>query len=92
MGSDTLSCPFLSALAAAPFVEVVAVVTQPDRGKGRHLRVLPGPVKKLAASFGVPVFTPVRVNAPIMLETLAGLGIDAFVVMAYGQYLGDLLL
>jgi methionyl-tRNA formyltransferase len=92
MGSDELSCPFLSALASAPFVEVVAAVTQPDRGKGRHLRVQPGPVKKLAASFGLPVFTPVRVNAPIMLETLAGLGVDAFVVMAYGQFLGDLLL
>ena len=92
MGSDTLSCPFLSALAACPGVEVVAVVTQPDRGKGRHLRVQPGPVKKLAASFGVPVFTPVRVNAPVMLETLAGLGVDVFVVMAYGQFLGDLLL
>ena len=92
MGSDTLSCPFLSALAACPRVEVVAVVTQPDRGKGRHLRVQPGPVKKLAASFGVPVLTPVRVNAPVMLETLAGLGVDAFVVMAYGQFLGDLLL
>ncbi len=92
MGSDELSCPFLSALASAPFVEVVAAVTQPDRGKGRHLRVQPGPVKKLATSFGIPVFTPVRVNAPIMLETLAGLGLDAFVVMAYGQFLGDLLL
>ena len=92
MGSDVLSCPFLSALAACSFVEVVAVVTQPDRGKGRHLRVVPGPVKALAATFGIPVFTPVKVNAPIMLETLAGLGVDAFVVMAYGQFLGDLLL
>ena len=92
MGSDTLSCPFLSALSDCSFAEVVAVVTQPDRGKGRHLRVQPGPVKKLAVSLGIPVLTPVRVNAPIMLETLAGLGVDAFVVMAYGQFLGDLLL
>lgn len=92
MGSDVLSCPFLSALAACPFVEVVAAVTQPDRGKGRHLRVVPGPVKALATTLGIPVLTPVRVNSPIMLETLAGLGLDAIVVMAYGQFLGDLLL
>ncbi len=92
MGSDELSCPFLTALANAPDVNVVAVVTQPDRGKGRHLRVQPGPVKVLAQSRDIPVLTPVRVNSPIVMETLAGLGIDAIVVMAYGQFLGDMLL
>ena len=92
MGSDELSCPFLAALADSPDMHVVAVITQPDRGKGRHLRVQPGPVKQLAQSHDIPVLTPIRVNSPIVMETLAGLGIDVIVVMAYGQFLGDLLL
>jgi len=45
MGSDTLSCTFLTALIHAPDVDVAAVVTQPDRERGRRMQVLPGPVK-----------------------------------------------
>lgn len=92
MGSDPLSCHFLNALADCPDIEVVLVITQPDRGKGRHLRVVPGPVKELALSRDIPVITPVNVNAPFVMETLAGLGIDAIVVMAYGQFLREALL
>ena len=92
MGSDHLSCPFLQTLADCPEIELVAVVTQPDRGRGRHLRVVPGPVKEMGVALGVPVLTPVRINEDFVLETLAGLGVDAIVVMAYGQILGDLLL
>ena len=92
MGSDTLSCPFLRALAESPDVEVAAVVTQPDRGRGRHLRVTPGPVKELALSLGICVIDPPKVNEDYVVETLAGLGIDAVVVMAYGQIVGDAIL
>ncbi|MBQ3810746.1 MAG: methionyl-tRNA formyltransferase [Kiritimatiellae bacterium] len=92
MGSDTLSCPFLRALAESPDVEVAAVVTQPDRGRGRHLRVTPGPVKELALSLGICVIDPPKVNEEFVVETLAGLGIDAIVVMAYGQIVGDAIL
>ncbi len=92
MGSDTLSCPFLRALAESPDVEVAAVVTQPDRGRGRHLRVTPGPVKELALSLGISVIDPPKVNEDYVVETLAGLGLDAIVVMAYGQIVGDAIL
>ena len=92
MGSDTLSCPFLRALADSPDIEVAAVVTQPDRGRGRHLRVTPGPVKELALSLGISVIDPPKVNEDYVVETLAGLGIDAIVVMAYGQILRDAIL
>ncbi|MBQ9726186.1 MAG: methionyl-tRNA formyltransferase [Kiritimatiellae bacterium] len=92
MGSDTLSCPFLRALAESPDVEVAAVVTQPDRGRGRHLRVTPGPVKELALSLGICVLAPPKVNEDFVVETLAGLGLDAIVVMAYGQIVGDAIL
>ena len=92
MGSDTLSCPFLRALADSHDVEVAAVVTQPDRGRGRHLRVTPGPVKELARSLGICVLEPPKVNEEFVVETLAGLGLDAIVVMAYGQIVGDAIL
>ena len=92
MGSDTLSCPFLRALADSPDIEVAAVVTQPDRGRGRHLRVTPGPVKELARSLGICVLEPPKVNEDYAVETLAGLGLDAIVVMAYGQIVGDSIL
>lgn len=89
MGSDTLSCPFLRALADSPDVEVAAVVTQPDRGRGRHLRVTPGPVKKLAQSLGICVLEFPNIKDDYAVETLAGLGLDAIVVMAYGQIVGE---
>ena len=92
MGSDALSRPFLRALAESPDIEVAAVVTQPDRGRGRHLRVTPGPVKELALSLGICVLAPPKVNDECVVETLAGLGLDAIVVMAYGQIVGDAIL
>ena len=93
MGSDALSCPFLEALRASPFVEVVAVVTQPDSPQGRRLRVQPNAVARLARSLGISqVWTPASANDEFMLETFAGLWIDAAVVMAYGKILGSTLL
>ena len=92
MGSDTLSCTFLTALIHAPDVDVAAVVTQPDRERGRRMQVLPGPVKELALMHCKPVFSPVKVNEPEFLDTLRHLAPDVIVVMAYGQFLGKTLL
>ena len=93
MGSDALSCPFLEALRASAFVDVVAVVTQPDSPQGRRLKVQPNLVAKLARSLGIAqVWTPASANDEFMLETFAGLWIDAVVVMAYGKILGTTLL
>ena len=92
MGSDTLSCTFLTALVHAPDVDVADVVTQPDRERGRRMQVLPGPVKELALMHCKPVFSPAKVNAPEFLDILRQIAPDVVVVMAYGQFLGKALL
>ena len=92
MGSDTLSCTFLTALVHAPDFEVLCVVTQPDRERGRHMRIVPGIVKEHALMHCVPVLTPEKVNQPSFLETMRKLNPDVIVVMAYGQFLGRTLL
>ncbi len=92
MGSDTMSCTFLTALVHAPDFDVVAVITQPDRERGRHMRIVPGPVKELALMHCKPVLSPEKVNTKDFLETLHGLTPDLIVVMAYGQFLGKTLL
>lgn len=92
MGSDTLSCTFLTALVHAPDMDVLAVVTQPDRERGRRMQVMPGPVKELALMHCKPVFSPEKVNEPSFLASLEALNPDVIVVMAYGQFLGKTLL
>jgi len=86
MGSADLSCPSLEILLAGED-EVVAVVTQPDRPKGRNLKLSPSPVRVLAGSRGIAVLTPERVNAPDVINALRELKPDLVVVVAYGQIL-----
>jgi methionyl-tRNA formyltransferase len=88
MGSGELGCPALARLLEAADHEVVGVVSQPDRPKGRRLRLGPCPAKAVADARGVPVFTPESVNAAACLETLGALAPDVVVVAAYGQKLG----
>lgn len=68
--------------------DVVAVVTQPDRPKGRGKEIQFPPVKELAVKYEIPVFQPQRIkNNPEIEETLRGLKPDIIVVVAYGQIL-----
>ena len=60
MGTAELACASLEALAAAPGFQVAAVVTQPDRPKGRALKMQPSPVKQAALRAGLPVLQPER--------------------------------
>ena len=60
MGTAELACASLRALLQAPGMEVVAVVTQPDRPKGRALKSQPSPVKETALDAGLPVLQPER--------------------------------
>ena len=87
MGSAGFACPCLEALLVSPGDEVVAVVTQPDRPKGRHLSVSPCPVKAYLGVRSIPVLTPENINTPESLETLRSLRPDLIVVVAYGQLL-----
>ena len=92
MGSAELSCICLDALLADERHEVCAVVTQPDRARGRKRQVLPSLVKAHVADRDIPVLTPERVNAEDSLAVLAALQPDIAVVVAYGQILRPALL
>jgi methionyl-tRNA formyltransferase len=70
-----------------PEFEVPAVVTQPDRPKGRDLRVLPSPVKEQALRKDLPVLQPEKARDQKFLDELRHLQPDLIVVVAYGQIL-----
>lgn len=94
MGTDEISCGFLDALLDAEGVSVRAIVTQPDRPSGRHLKLTPGPVHAmvLERSLGIDVLTPLKVNDPAILDACQRYNPDLIVVVAYGQFLGKRLL
>jgi methionyl-tRNA formyltransferase len=86
-GTAELACPSLLALASSPDFEVVAVVTQPDRPKGRSLQLQPSPVKSVALARQLPVLQPDRARAPLFLDAIRELQPDLGVVVAFGQIL-----
>ncbi len=87
MGTAPLSCASLRALLHERQFKVVAVVTQPDRPKGRDLKLQPSPVKVLAAGAAVPVLQPERARDPAFLQQLQQFRPDLIAVAAYGQIL-----
>ena len=91
-GSPDYAVPSLRATLDLPGVEVTAVVTQPDRARGRSGRPQQTPVKELAVERGVaPILQPQRVRRDTT-ETLAALGVEAGVVAASGHILPQHLL
>jgi methionyl-tRNA formyltransferase len=87
MGTAELACASLEALVASPEFQVVAAVTQPDRPRGRALKLQPPPVKMSASRLGLPLLQPERARDPAFLEQLRRLDPDFIVVAAYGQLL-----
>lgn len=70
--------------------EVVGVITQPDKPKGRGQKVQPPPVKEEALKHGIPVFQPEKIkNNPEILDTIKKLNPDISVVVAYGKILPE---
>ena len=92
MGSGEIGVPALRWLIAAPDIDLVGVVTQPDRPAGRGLQVKAGAIKQLALEQGMAVLQPARVRAPESIAQIAALEPDVLVVMAYGQILPQQLL
>ncbi len=74
--------------------QVVAIVTRPDRMKGRHLQHSPPPVKEIASQLcpNIPVFQPEKASAPEFAEGLRQFQADLFVVVAYGEIIKSNLL
>jgi methionyl-tRNA formyltransferase len=86
LGSGAFAIPSLEALLGAGY-EVAAVVTQPDKEKGRGRAVAPPPLKPVALDHGLTVLQPRRVKEPTAQEALRALAPEIQVVVAYGQIL-----
>ena len=84
MGTPDFAVGTLEALLEAGH-EVVAVVTQPDKPKGRGKTLMPTPVKEAALARMIPVLQPKKVREPEFVETLRKIGPDVIVVAAFGQ-------
>ena len=85
-GTPSFALPTLQGLLEGPD-EVVGVVTQPDREKGRGRKVVISPVKELALQHGLTLFQPEKAKEEAFQEAVRGLQPDLFVVVAYGQIL-----
>jgi len=91
MGTPDFAVPPLQALQENGF-QVLAVVTQPDRPKGRGRKLTPPPVKETATAFGIPVIQPETVRSDEFHQRMRQLAPDLFVVVAFGQILPPSLL
>jgi methionyl-tRNA formyltransferase len=88
MGTPDFSVPCLNALINAPHIEIVAVVTQPDRPAGRGKKLTPSPVKVVAESHGIPVLTPERLRREDdIMAQLEAFTPDYIITIAFGQIL-----
>ena len=87
MGSPDFAVESLALLNNLTEHEIVAVVTQPDRPKGRGQKVLMTAVKAYALQAKLPVLQPVKVKTPDFMEELQKLAPDLIVVAAFGQFL-----
>ena len=88
MGTPDFAVGALEAIIEAGH-EVVGVVTQPDKPKGRSGQMQFPPVKECAVKYDIPVFQPVKIKAPEAVEELKKFEADIFVVAAFGQMLSE---
>ncbi|PSB08294.1 methionyl-tRNA formyltransferase [filamentous cyanobacterium CCP1] len=89
-GTPQFAVPSLERLLTDDAFNVMAVVTQPDKRRGRGNTLSPSPVKAVALEHQVPVWQPRRVKKDAeTLEKLRSAQADAFVVVAYGQILSQ---
>jgi methionyl-tRNA formyltransferase len=84
-GTPAFAVPTLKTLLTDPSHTVVAVITQPDRPRGRGQEISFSPVKEVALQAGIPVRQPVKIRAPEARELLQTFEPECFVIIAYGQ-------
>ena len=87
MGTPDFAVGSLQALCESGKHEIVGVVTQPDRPKGRGNKMLMTPVKEYALDQGLTVYQPQKVKTPEFVQTLRELQPELIVVAAFGQFL-----
>lgn len=91
MGTPDFSVPALETLVETGH-DVIAVVTQPDKPKGRGKEVCMTPVKEKALAYKIPVYQPVKARDPEFVKLLKELNPDVMVVAAFGQLLPESIL
>jgi methionyl-tRNA formyltransferase len=84
-GTPAFAVPSLRALLADSYFQVAAVVTQPDRPRGRGKKTASSPVKDAALEAGVPVYQPEKIKSESSLDYFKRLMPDVVVIIAYGQ-------
>ncbi|NMB45855.1 MAG: methionyl-tRNA formyltransferase [Firmicutes bacterium] len=84
MGTPQFSVPSLEALISGDY-QIQAVVTQPDRRRGRGHKLRYSPIKEVALAAGLPVLQPERVSEQSFVERLLAFSPDVIVVVAFGQ-------
>ena len=89
LGTPEFAAQSLRRLIDDEHFEIVGVVSQPDRPAGRKMQMKASAVKELALNSGLRVWTPESVNTPEFRETIAALGAESAVVVAFGQILGQ---
>ena len=89
MGTPDFAVGSLAALAECGKYEIVGVVTQPDRPKGRGNKMLMTPVKEYALSKGYEVYQPQKLKTPEFVQILRDMQPDLIVVAAFGQFLSQ---
>ena len=90
MGTPAFAVPCLEKLKE--HCEVIAVITQPDRPKGRGQKLTASPVKECAVAAGLSVLQPEKIKTPEFEQILAELHPDLIVVVAFGQILSQKIL
>src|SRR5262249_50742793 len=91
LGTPEFAVPSLEALIASPH-RVVAVVSQPDRPKGRGQHLQPTPTKVVADAHGIPVLQPAKIRDEAFLDRIRAFAPDLGVVVAFGRILPDALI
>lgn len=84
-GSPQFSVPFLNMLTTNSAFSVVGVVTQPDKPVGRSGKREPSPIAKAASAYDMPILKPASLKNKDVLDELARLKADVYVVVAYGN-------
>lgn len=87
MGTPDFAVPCLDALHKN--TEVLAVITQPDKPRGRGQKLTPSPVKAYAVASDLPVYQPKKVKTPEFTDKLKEINPDIIVVVAFGQILSQ---
>lgn len=87
MGTPEFAVPVLKGLVDSKEHEVTAVITQPDKARGRSGKLVYTPVKEAAVEAGIPVYTPKRVKEAEFVNQLKSIPCDVIVVVAFGQLL-----